>query len=683
MRPKIERPCLVKIDRHFDEQLLILKRDDPESFDKGKQLKRLMVGGYLSLIHMNDNISYFHWAGYMMLAIAKCGGLVLKMNLMRHAFDLIFSLYTVCLGCGVIAPDSKWDRYKLKYGTDKTTYKDAYDLATDFSNSWQPHSDIFNNWKTTLKEPVLISKIKNINFTKLDLNEAPHTGVCESVPGEALIETRNYIVLYLWKAARTNYYRLKYYNLDSWDYEVVFQSESAPFPDAIMFHLLGKYEQRCGWLPVGDVGLFSPENLSKMTLLDCLGEVDGYAQMTGTFRSTWQYVSHCKRQTKLANDDARRAEDELRRINLAKGEALRINSVNAGDRREDSESKMAGEGKVVVGDEPPGFDPVKELREMGISNKYPPEAVEYIAKEMNAYRVLDTNIFTKIGQKYTTTPLFNGYDLEPDLLRDVEETQLFGLQDFAELLNNDFNIGGCIVDGKFQSPQKSPLNKELKRIQQLKEFLFFKEMFQTDSLVTGGLFMQACIDYSNRFDPTFRDTNDDDWVDWKVTDMGGNEGALINNPKYFLPGTVKEDDGTFNQKLNPWACQVRSEGVVCYGYDDYGDLLYASAIYTEGAPYCALSSLSYDRIKGAVQKNSSTGMVRLPFLTVINEDILTWKGEVLGSVDVSYWHAQLGHISLRGIKKYMKKIKGMPPYFWPFKILCEDCNLGGTGTNYK
>lgn len=681
MRPKIDRPCLVKIDRYFDEQLFMLKRDDPESFEKGKQLKRLMVGGYLSLIHMNDNISYFHWAGYMMLAIAKCGGLVLKMNLMRHAFDLIFSLYTVCVSCGLIAPDSKLDRYKLKYGTDKTTYKDAYDLATDFNNTWQPHSDIFNNWKTTLKEPALIGKIKTINFTKLDLNEAPHTGVREFVEGEKLIDTRNYIVSYLWKAARTNYYRLKYYNLDSWDYEVVFQSESAPFPDAIMFDLLGKYEQRCGWLPVGDVGLFSPENLSKMTLLDCIKEVDGYAQMTGTFRSVWQYVNDCSRRTKLANDEARKAEDELRRINVAKGKALTNNSVNAGARREDSESRMAGEGKVVVGDQPRGFDPVKELRKMGISDKYPPEAVEYIAKEMNAHRVLDTTIFTNINQKYTTTPLFNGYDLEPDLLRDVEETQLFGLQDFAELIKNDFNIGDCIVDGKFQRPQKSPFDKELKRMQQLKEFLFFKKMFQAETVLSGGLFMQACIDYSNRFDPNFRDTNEDDWVDWSVIDMGGNEGALVNDPKYFLPGTMKDDDGTFNLTERPGAFPVRAEGLICYGYNEYGDPLYAGAIYTEGRPNCSLSTLSYDKIKGAVQKDPITQIVRLPFLTETDVGEMIWRGEELLNLDISYWHAQLGHISLRGIKKYMRKIKGLPPYFWLFKIQCEECDLGGTGTN--
>ncbi|QNP95110.1 YALIA101S08e04698g1_1 [Yarrowia lipolytica] len=643
MRPTIVRPDVAAIGRYFDQQLDLLKEKDKTSYEEGKQLKRLMIGGYLNLIYMQCDMSYSEWAGYMMVAVAKCGGLVLKMNLMRHTFDLIYSLYCGFAG-DTLGRDERLKKYKSKYGSSKTTYKDANDIATDFSNSWGELNDIYLGWKCEMDTRDIVAMIEAINLPECGFDGPPELERPELDP--ATLATENYIISYLWKAALTTYARLKYYGLDLWDYDVVFQNQSPPFPACVFFDLLNRYEQYCGWMPVGNVGLFDTacvtEDLVKESSMGLHCHISGCG-IPRARSCTWS------REFLEGRMDHHRGVAEPR----------------------------LKEGKLYVSDVA-DFDPVNEFTEMNeiksLGTKYNPEIAEYIANSFYDYRVMDPHLFTSNADRYIGMTLFNADDEDEDLIRDLEETRLYGAQDFLKLIKSDFNgIKTCIVKRKFEKPAEIPFLGDIKRLQQIKEFGFFKEILTSGpENVRGGLFVQACIDYANNFDPLVPDPNKDAWVEWTVIDMSGNEGMLINDKKLFIPGTLVENsvhDAHIEQLY-----KVRAEGSVCYGYNCYGQALVAPALYCEGCPYNALSATSYNLIREAVKKDPVTSIVRLPLLTLSEHTMaMVWRGRELPNLDISYWHKALGHVSLRALKRYMRIIKGMPPYFWPYTIYCDEC----------
>ncbi|KAG5358521.1 hypothetical protein CJU89_5115 [Yarrowia sp. B02] len=630
MRPTVKRPNLALIHRHFEHHLKLLK-SDAASFAAGKQLRRLLLDGYLSLVHMKDAISYSEWAGHVLIVVRSCGGLILKMKLMRHIFDLIFSFH-----CGYVGYDEFARlKYQNRYGSTSTTFKDVYDIAKDFNDSWGEANAVFETWGDNNMADT-VDLLEALKLPAFDINAfslARDEGLDQDFE-----KTAEYLVAYLWRSARVSYYRLRYLGCEVAEYDVVFQQKKPPFPRYVFFDLLGRLEDFCRWLPVGTEGLFSEESRQNYPLKFLLEGLASGIAATGIATAPWQ--------KKCVSDDD--GEDE------------------------NTTPKIVGEGRVRVGykdtlDHLQGF-----IKKWKISQKYPADAVNYLAKTMDAYGFLDMNFFDPIKEleaELTMEPfLCNPGDI-PELVDDIKE-EFFDTNDFHALCQQNFFILECLVEGKFHEPKTPPFKKALRQMQLTKEFLFFRSILQARAGdPRGGLFIQSCIDYSNRVDPLIQ-RKGDDWITFQIVDMDGREGAIVNDPKYIVANFC--DDESVHSPAGFGKAPIKATGQMCFGFYEEAEPMLAETLYCEGATGNALSVMCYNLIKDAIPKDPVSNTVTLPFLTV-QDDKVCWRGHQVTETSLDYWHENLGHLNLKGLKRYTRVVGGMPPYFWPFKISCPEC----------
>ncbi|AOW03234.1 YALI0C22022p [Yarrowia lipolytica CLIB122] len=638
MRPLLLRPKLKNIGLFFQQQLILIEQTgDEAALKQALVLKKLMLDMYLGLINMNDDISYADWAGHMMVAITRCAGMVMRMNLMKHTFELIFSLYSYLTP---LSPQKKLQKYRIKYNDGKITYKDLYDISVEFSNSWGTLNELFNMRKETMTVEEVMESVMRMDIQKINPNMSP---VLKRHGSEnaLLRETQMFIVEHLWRGARISYYRLKSGGFETYDFDVLFQNSEPPLPDSVFNHLLLKYENVCGWLPVGDIGLFSDEQIgsSEERLLANLNTLYHHIGASATYPVRWSVDE---------------TEDGIQVTNTAKYKGTRQVTP-----------KIISPGKMVIDGSVLTYKcPIPSPNE----REFPTVAMDYVGEIMEKHRVHDISDLVEFYVPQAEKPLYNSSEFEHWLER-ASNYYSYGNSDYTTLLDKGFFMLKHVKDGVFIRPAEEPddLMSHIKGLQNLKEFHFFKGLFDKPSGDTsGGLFTQACIDYCNKFDPIYP-RNGDDWVTWNVS-WEKNTPCIINDKRLFVSEPTSEDKSIVYQGRH---YRVTGVGTVCYAYTHKGEPLVVTAQYCEKIDANQLPKECFMNIQEGFHRNQDTLVIKLPVLSLSPK--LSWRGHEIVNFDVSYWHKQLGHLNLKGLKKYIPVIKGMPPLLWPFRIRCEEC----------
>lgn len=658
MRPQINRPDVSELSNRIEKAIESLPaKPRLVSHQASRQLRCLQtifVKGYQALINMSGSITYSDWAGYAMVLVTKCGGVIIGTDLMGELFDVIYSLHCGYAGGAFLALEAR-AKFSPKYKISTTTYKDVYDIATDFNTSFGALNEIFNYYKDNLETDVVVDQICPSDVL---VETKPH-GYPRLKPhrsAEIDRQTIEYICSYLWNAVRINYFKLKYLGLEKWDYDEVFQYEKPPFPEYVFLDFLGRFEENCRWLPVGEVGIFSNENVSlydQGSLQGPLNTLDDLVTDSGVSKAAWQ----CRLMYVKSHTD----------INLPSPF---------------TEPRFAGSrGKVDVGDETQ-FDPAEEVFKMGKLSNYPREAAEYVGEELHRHRLLHHPFFNKLSTvPYNTDAhsirhdlpvrgeeLFNSSELSEEMYSKVKG-KLYSLVNFTFLFEGDFRMAPFCETGKFVKPTMSPITEDARRMQETKEFMFFRRILESETNDThGGLFIQSCIDFCNRFDPPV-EKKKGEWADWKVVSNMEHPKAFINDKNLFV-STVKAEDQKCTLKGQSY--NVTASGSVCYGYNPQGEPLVAPAMFCEGMAHNILSQDCFKNIRGALYKDPHTGMVKLPILTIRNEKVV-WKGHEITNFEKEYWHERFNHMNVVNLKRYAQVIAGMPPYFWPFTLKCSEC----------
>lgn len=647
MRPTLLRPTLRNVVVHFQEQMRLIKASgDEDAFRQAQALKKLMLDLYFSLVNLDDVISYADWAGYMMLMISKCGGLVMRMKMMNHAFDLIYSLYNYMLPVYI---GKVFDKYRPKYSSSRVTYKDVYDLSVEFSNTWGKLNEPFNRKRDSMTVEEVIQEIRDLKVPDCHPSESLpfRRPPLEDPDPHALVDgTQWYIVTLLWHYARISYYRMKSAGLVTYDFDVVFQNRDPPFPDSVFNHLFLKYEHVCGWLPVGEVGLFPQyyfeEKVGKTALTVSLRDLYKLIGTTATFPTRWKVE-----------------------VSPPYG-IFEVTNTTPDKGTQKVTPKLICPGKLVIDGSASSYCATASPNE----DEYPTAAMDYVGGIMNEHGVYDIQHLIHYDLPQADKPLYNHEEMEPWLVRDCNFLA-YGRNGYQTLVDNGFYMYEHIKNGVFTRPEHPPeeLMGHLQCLQDLKQFHFFKGLFEKGSQdPTGGLFSQACVDYCNKHDPIHH-RQGKDWVTWSVEFMSQqNREVLINDKRLFASEPVSENKSVVFKGEH---YRVLASGTVCYAYTHTGEPLTFPAKYCENLDDNALPWECYKNIMAGFHLNQENYTIQLPVLSLSPN--LSWRGHEIVHFDVSYWHKQLGHASLRSLKKYISVIKGMPPLLWPFRIRCEEC----------
>lgn len=637
MRPKIDRPDTDAIQGHFDQQISLLT--DKQDVKHGKMLKKLFLDLYLSLIDMNHDITYSDWAGHVMVAVTKFGKLVMKMDLMKPVFELIYSFYGGYPGS--ITSKSILDKYRLKAKSKKVTYKDLVDISQDFSYTWGDLNQCFDYYRTALPLESVVLQIDSYHVTPRDPNQPPpirlrHSGTHES--------TTVYMVYKLWHSARLTYYRLKYYGIPTFDYDVVFQNKNPPFKDYVFVDLLGRFESHCGWLPLSQ-GKFSKENLAKNPgrkhLTGLLEHYDRELEGLGVFPSCWQI------DTRFSQEYAE------------KGVTDKV-----------IDPFVVAPGKIAVGGQDPITDPVKELKKLGTLALLQPAVLEFLAQGLHRHRVLEKSLFLEIAM-FEHVGDMSRVHCDEALKKEVVKG-IYDKDRFLKLITNNFYLLSHVKNKKVTGIKDLPFPEDIALMQDAREFFFFKWLLgsKTGELM-GGLFVQSCIDYADKFDPICKPVKNEHWVSWKVHTEAVE--VVINDERLFAYEPQKEDTAV---TIAGATYKVTLSGTVCYAYNISGEPLFTQAKYCEKAPTNFMTMEIYKTIQSAIYRDENS-RVSLPVLSLtepFGRDVkLHWRGYELHRVDLRYWHDKLGHVNIKGLKKFIHIVQGMPPYFWPESIKCMLC----------
>ncbi|KAG5355393.1 hypothetical protein CJU90_4440 [Yarrowia sp. C11] len=637
-RPLLLRPKLKAVKLHFQTQLArVQKEGDPNALKQAVMVKKLMLDSYLGLINLSEDIRYHDWAAFMMIAVSKFAGIIMKMNLMKHAFGIIFSCYSYL---SPVVVENKLQKYHNKYIDGNISYKDLFDISVDFSSSWGALNEAYQHTKEAPME-FLISFLQS--KPQRDLARCGPAGSTElSHVFPLLYETQVYLASYLWDGARRAYYRLKNAGYETCDFDVLFQNETSPFPHFVFNHLALKFEIVCGWLPVGDCGLFSKEYLgdSEEQLKQSLYSLYGLIARTATFPGRWSM-----RKTES---------DELEVISSPQNKSSEVVTP-----------KMINDGLLLIdGSVYTKKSPIPSSDE----HIFPTIAMDYAGEILDQHRVLAVSDLIRRPLPRAEEPLYNTDDLGEETAEEYNY-QSYNDQDSADLSNSGFYLFKHIKNGVFNRPKTVPdeLMRHIRRVQRLKELFFFSSLFEKQSGdPSGGLFSQACIDYLNKHDPIIPRTGPD-WVSWKVHVLDDTP-CYINDKRLFL-----EKPTPCNVAVSMFGFNYRTtlKGTVCYAYTQYGEPLTVTATYCDQMQTNYLPKECFKKIQAAFYRNLETRNISLPLLKLSPN--LTWKGHEISNFDVSYWHKQLGHLSLRCLKKYVERINGMPPLLWPRRIRCKAC----------
>lgn len=651
MRPTVQRPDLDDLEE------LLLDRHDAESDEAAKKrikgLRFVLVSQYRILAVDMHQVLHTHasWAWCMRVVVEKCLRDIMRLGLAKVIYQLVYSVYLGSVAAPV--PRERLQKFGGGYDKENTTFKDAYDITVAYFN-------MFDHDEKGLKEFCS----KHDDNSVLEYLYGDYLKTLSLKPGLPRKDgeskgTLHGIARYLWTHARSAYFQLKKDGQEIYDFDVLFERDTSPFHHHVFVNLAVIFLSSCGWLPVGDnVGLFSHNN---MLLENRTRRSPGIQQkLYNLFRMQGNPPSDWERWWK---------------------------------RLTPSQKKVAHDRMILIG---PGLLDVAasvsntslerfQLMFPGIKNKMRLQTQQYVADEFQLAQVLHSDFITtidkyaedkkrhrqKTGDVQWLAPLGyeEVYDIGPPGYYDELVENNFHMDQYFESTN--FDIPSPITEGRITD---LPFQKHLQALQNTKEFFFFKSMF-TDSREKDntyyGMFLQGCIEYSNWHDPEIWYNEDDDWVDWYVTDE---DHPLVVKDKRLFVSMLPPDNKTLIVEGDRY--QVSERGYVCYAYDRQGKPMRAMAYYCKDVLDNLLSKTAFAPLIGVCHKNSNY-MVQLPRLECVEnvggETVLYWRGQELFHLDLMYWHTRLGHVDNQKLKKYRKVVKGLPPYFWQPRVRCGQC----------
>lgn len=422
---------------------------------------------------------------------------------------------------------------------------------------------------------------------------------------------------YLWKQCRLTYYKLKYHGIETMDYDVVFQNKECPFSDVAMYALLGSYSAESGWLPLGHV--FS----DKYPLIDNLQNLGSHVRRTGV-TTRWQ--------------DLMCLAGQLFPLELRSGHV--IYELPALDEK----------------------DVKKYQDKTGLGLK----SCQILSQEINHHEIFYESLFQMLEEfgKEKTMSIWDFSQLDEEELGEVQ-TPLYTFEELKKLFMSVAKLKNA---GKVLTMTDEWLQGEIEKMQKTREFFIFKRFLHTKRAIgVRGLFVEACVQYADRLDPVI-EHSEANWTKFRVIQTH-QKVVMVNDKKLFV-SEIAETDG--NMVFMDYTYHVTGQGKICYGYNLAGEPLVVDAYYCEHLDTSLLSLAVYKDIQNVIYRDKDW-LIQLPKLTVVGEKVV-WRGYELTNVDLTYWHEQLGHLSLKGLKKYVDLVQGMPPYFWPKRIECTQCS---------
>ncbi|AOW03235.1 hypothetical protein B0I72DRAFT_142818 [Yarrowia lipolytica] len=656
MRPTIHRPDLgtlrAILNGHADQET------DNDTRKRVKLLRYIIVDVYEELVTtFVPRWTHADWAWCMRVVVEKCLRDIMRMGLITSIYDLVYSLFVGYVGAPVTK--ERLLRFAGGYHNPSTKFKDAYDITVAYFSMFDHDEKNVQEFLAEHDETTALEYLQMGYLEKTPMFQEQATDDIE------VLETYFAIRTYLWRNARSAYFQLKRDGVEVYDFDVVFEQQTPPFLPNVFINLALIFFTACGWLPVGDnVGLFRYQNmwLENRTKGDPGLQDKLYAlfRAQGNPRSDWE--TWWKKLNPLQRDVAH-------------------------DRM-----TLIGPGLLDVASTP-SPRPVDQFLVMfpRATTEVSPTVQHFVANQLQMGQVLHSEFLLSIRRynkmrwdreqssrlKKDTGTKWDG----PKGYEKIYNTVPSGY--FDNLVDKNFYLDDYIFEDKvygIPSPATEgrlmglPFQEHLETLQRTKEFFFFKSMFtdSRDKINTYyGMFLQACIEYSNIHDPEIWYNEDDDWVDWYVTDE---EHPLVVKDRRLFVQPMPSEERTLVIEGDEY--HVSERGTVCYAYDPEGKPIYATAYYCQKVLDNLLGKCAFAPLVGVCHKNSNY-MVQLPRLEVTEymggETVLLWRGYELVDLDLTYWHKHLGHADKQKLKRYRKVIKGMPPYFWQSRAACEEC----------
>lgn len=608
-------------------------------------LKFILLEVYQELTKMTF-WTYYDWAWSMRIIVETCLREIMQLGLMRHIFDLVYSLH-----CGYVGgpiPKTRRAKYTGLFGAYTTTFKDAYGICVEFYELFESGDEkvkqfVAKHGQERVLE-VLMEDLLNKQNRGIDLDENEQATV------DAMSNQ-------MWKAARAAYFTLKKDGQETYAFDSVFANETPPFPTYVFLTLAGTFFAKCGWIPVGDnVGLCLYENMAqerKMSqpyLMDKLDAAHNKHGLPKIFWQTWW----------------RTLPDAHKQLAHAK-------------------LTLVGKGLLTM-QVSPSADDIRELIGMfPHAVKLPRDVQAYIAERLSECAVLDSGLthdMYRYNQVYRKPYVDTFSEADPNPPETVNTN--LGIY-FRKVEANEFFLKEYIKNGKVTGLPTSaasgrvtglPFQELIDKLQELKTFFHFKDIFQLTARQTNtdsGLFLQACIDYANTHDPVVWHDYDDDYVTWLSTPQ--DHPLLIADKRLFydkLPLDIHHV--TLGDKIY----HVTEKGTVLYAYNPRGEPMFHVGYYCKDTIVNLLNLPCFRLLGDSVHRDFESGCIELPRLEAKEnyggDEKLYWKGRELGRVDFQYWHEKLGHVSRIAVERYRdgKVVKGIPPFFWPGRG-CGEC----------
>lgn len=640
MRPTIVRPDLGEINDRFDLGIdgASSAPGDRPSPERTRVLKRLVLTTYQQLMDMsNDDITHSDWAWSMRVVVETSLRDIMQLGIIRHIFDLVYSLFCGCVGAPVSG--ARLDRYSPQYGRYQTTFRDAYAITCGYFQLFDHDERQLKKFCAQHDQDTALC----IVLQDLEKQKPP-------LPDEDARETVRQLRNNFWKDARAVYFQLKNEGRETLDFDVVFDNQEPPFPDHVFLNLAGSFFTAHGWLPVGDnVGLFKDENVARERPQQppppnppLLARVEAAFKYHGNPPNQWQVWW---------------------RDLGAHGQALIHETIF-----------MTEPGLVSLA----AHRPASRREEMLIdmfpeAKKLSPAIRRLVALHFHVANALNSFVMHQI-QDYSTCVEGLRYSHHyQDPRGGNTRFDLHGC--FSEMMAKSFGV--CDLK-EVQDPTETgkvtglPFQPLIDQVQRASTFCFLRELLTNynPKHINKGIFFQACVDYANKHDPVEWHDDDDDWILWLATSM--DHPMIINDKRLFmspLPLDRKE------VKIMERVYRVTEKGTVCYAYNRQGQGIYSAAYYCKDTEVNLLNDSGFLRLLGSVKRDYDTSLLELPRLraeeTLEGQERVSWRGYGLTRVDLGYWHQRLGHVSSRTLKRYQKVISGIPPYFWSEEVDCE------------
>lgn len=589
-------------------------------------------------------IKYSEWA-WSMRVILEYYGRDVDPTFLSIFYDFVYSVW--CGHAAAPVPQSRIQKYQSKFRSSNVTYEDAWEISDEFYDTFAHIPEL--DWAP-------VTALNNETAFKHILSREWYTNQKRVIPSRTDQQvTLEAMKAQMWKDARSAYFKLRIEGHDVYDFDVVFHNEEQPFHNnAIYMDLAGRIEEHCGFLPVG--------NLKEGVFLDPkpVHLLSDMIDQEGMFQSVWQ--KRYEKNPKILDQGV----------------------------------KVAGKGLINVKNTPSKSRRQDFLKMFPTATKLPPNLLKHVIDTYDQCGVCDPSLIKKLTD-YKQTQLYMEYitTCTKDASSGRMSETKFSLNDGVYPIvphtlvtfpdprmcfePSDIRLDDTTGLSSVPETDKtdSSISWHIDRLQKAKLLLFYEKMFtkyKGKAEPDYGLFLEACSDYANHVDPLSKKTPEN-WVLWRSSNQTSHDLIIYDNNLFsYKPTAVNEVITMGGQRY-----QATAKGFVCYMYSPLGEPLLRTAYLCPYSDYNYLDLQCIETLRGAFHREYQTGCLFLPQISLDagfgGEPQMKWAEREIGKVDISYWHKALGHVSEETLKGYIPKIKGMPPFFWPFKIYCKECNL--------